>query len=248
MYRNFSAIFLHEQVNRERFSAMHPAIPDSRLHVIPMGDQSPLLCAADAGGDLRSRYRIDTGRPVALFFGGIRPSKGLPELLDAFALVCDEIEATLVIAGHPDGGVDPDALKQQAELLGIADHVVIDARYLPLPEVGPLLRTATVAVFPYRTASASAALNAAYAFERPVIVTDVGALPDAVEHGETGLVVPVAAPGELARAMIKMLSDPSEAVSMGRRGKRLAERRFGWGPIAAYILDVYRGLVRETAR
>ena len=239
VYPSFSAVFLHGEADRERFLSLYP-IERPRTHLIPHGNEFFFPRLVDPGGDLRARYGIPPGRPVALFFGGLRPSKGIPDLLEAFALARAEVDATLVVAGYPAYGIDAAGLQAEARRLGIADSVVIDARYLAMEEIGPLLRTATVAVLPYRNATASGALQVAYAFGRPVIATEVGGLPDAVEDGATGLLVPPADPPALARALVKLLSDPDEAQRMGALGRAAAEARYSWEPIAAAILGVYQ--------
>jgi glycosyltransferase involved in cell wall biosynthesis len=239
VYPSFSAIFLHGEADRDRFLSLYP-VDRERTHLIAHGNEFLFPRLMDPGGDLRERYHLPAGRPVALFFGGLRPSKGIPDLLEAFALARAEVEASLVIAGYPAYGVDAAGLEAEARRLGIADSVIVDARYLALEEIGPLLRTATVAVLPYRSATASGALQVAYAFGRPVVATSVGGLPDAVDDGVTGLLVPPADPPALARALVKLLSDPDEALRMGAAGRAAAEVRYSWDPIAAAILGVYQ--------
>ena len=240
VYRCFDVIFLHARENAERFLDRFPIDP-AVVRVVPHGNEAMFLQAADASGDLRDRYAIPPERPVALFFGGMRPSKGLPDLIAAFAMARAEIDAHLLIAG-PAVGIDPDELRREMQRLGISDRSTIDPRYLPIAEVGPLLRTASVVVLPYRTATASGVLQVAYAFERPVIATAIGALADDVVHGETGLLVPPADPEAMAAALVKLLGDPAEANAMGRRGRHRAMTTFAWEPIAGALLNAYREL------
>jgi glycosyltransferase involved in cell wall biosynthesis len=235
----FRVMFFHGDGSLQRFRSLFGE-PTAEVQIIPHGNEALIVGMADAGGHLRGRYGIPPERPVALFFGGLRPSKGLPDLVDAFSIVRRETPATLVIAGHPTTGFDPQRLIGQAERLGIAGDVVIDARYLPLEEVGPFIRTGSVVVLPYRSATASGVLQVAYAFGRPVIVTEVGDLPGSVEHGVTGLIVPPGDAEALARAIVKMLVDPEESSAMGASARRAAETRFAWGPIATRILGAYR--------
>jgi glycosyltransferase involved in cell wall biosynthesis len=246
VYPTFSAIFFHGEANRAEFRRSFD-VPIERTHLIRHGDESMFTTLADPGGDARSRYGIPTGRPVAVFFGGLRPSKGLDDLLHAFAAVREQLEATLVVAGAPQG-VEPADLRAMAARLGIAPEVVIDGRYLEMDEVGPLMRAADVVVLPYRTATASGALQVAYAFARPVIVTDVGALPEAVDDGRTGVVVPPERPDLLAAALVKVLTDQDEARAMGREGAALARERFSWAPIARKVLAVSANAIEEVAR
>lgn len=241
VFREFQVIFFHGEATADRFRRRYGAL-DADVRIIPHGNQSLIAEVADAGGDLRERYGIAPDRPVVLFFGGLRPSKGLPDLVDAFAVVRQEIEASLLIAGFPTTDFDPERLCGRARRRGVDDDVIVDAQYLPLEDVGPLVRTGSVVVLPYRTATASGVLQVAYAFGRPVIVTDVGDLPASVEHGETGLVVPARDPDQLARALVKMLSTPNDLERMGTAALRAAEERFSWDPIARQILDAYEGL------
>ena len=94
---------------------------------------------------------------------------------------------------------------------------------------------------PYRSGTASGVLQAAYAFDRPVVVTDVGSLAEAVDDGETGFVVPAGDPAALAAALLKVVGDPEEAAAMGSRAGRIARERFGWSPIARTVLNTYGG-------
>jgi glycosyltransferase involved in cell wall biosynthesis len=73
-----------------------------------------------------------------------------------------------------------------------------------------------------------------------VVAITVGGLPDAVEEGTTGLLVPPADPPALARALVKLLSDPDEAERMGAMARAAAETRYSWEPIAGAILGVHR--------
>jgi len=239
VHREFDLIALHGQVNREAFTASFPGL-EERTFTIAHGDEAMLAADGD-GCDLRSEYGIDEGLPVVLFFGGIRPSKGVEDLIDAFADVLTEVDAHLLVVGLPVG-VDPDSLRRRAQGQGIRHRFTLDARYVPLGEVGQVFRTATVVALPYRSATASGVLQAAYANARPVVVTRLGALTEDVIDGTTGLVVPPADRPALARALIKLVADSAEAHLMGCAGQRLAGERFSWAPIAETLLDEYRKL------
>ena len=241
VYGSFRVMFFHGEATADRFRALFGE-PEAKVRIIPHGNQALLAELADPGGDLRSRYGIAPERPVVLFFGGLRPSKGLPELVDAFATVRSEVEAHLVIAGFPDRGYDIGGLLEQARRLGVDMDVTIDARYLAIEEVGPLLRTAALLVLPYKSATASGVLQVAYAFARPVVVTDVGDLPDSVDEGITGLVVPAGDGDALAQAIVRLAGDSEIRIRMGEAARQVAFERFGWGPIATQIIDTYRAL------
>lgn len=178
--------------------------------------------------------------PTALFFGGLRPSKGLEDLIAAWEQVRYEVDARLLICGEPEG-VDPSHLMDLIERSGVTISVELDPRYQPIERVAELMRAASVVVLPYRSATASGVLQVAYAFGVPVVATSVGALAEDVQHGVTGLLIEPGDREALARALIKLLSDPDEASRMGSEARRVSEE-FGWGPIARSILRDYEVL------
>ena len=97
----------------------------------------------------------------------------------------------------PQASIDPQRFVALAAEAGISASVTIDPRYVPAADVGALVRTANVVVLPYRSGTSSAALQVAYAFARPAVVTDVGSLAEAVVPAVTGLVVPAGGSGGL---------------------------------------------------
>ena len=168
----------------------------------------------------------------------MRPSKGIPDLIDAFAVVRARWTPALIIAGNARAPRSTPRTSGAADRPGHRRAVVVDARYLPIDEVGPLVRTATVVVLPYRFGTASGVLQAAYAFARPVVVTDVGSLAEAVDDGVHRPRGPSRDRQALARALVKMLSDPAEARAMGPPGRGLPPSGSAGRPIAATVLEV----------
>ncbi|HMB23634.1 MAG TPA: glycosyltransferase family 4 protein, partial [Anaerolineales bacterium] len=90
----------------------------------------------------------------------------------------------------------------------------------------------------------SGALQVAYTFGRPVVATQVGGLPEAVEHGRSGFLVPPNSPSELADGILKLVLNPELARVMGEYARHLSRTRFGWRTIAGQIIKVYAQLER----
>lgn len=242
VYPNFAALFFHAESNRQRFLSLF-AIPASRTHVIPHGNENFFLQADDPTIDVRAHYGIAPQRPVFLFFGNLMPSKGVPDLLAAFAqLRSAGADAHLVVAGYPTKFVSVPDMRQQAAALGIAESVTFDLRYIPTEMVGGLMRLATAVIYPYHNSTQSGALQVAYSFGRPVIATRVGGLPEAVDEGQSGLLVPPQDPAALAAAMRHLLDHPDQSQAMAAYAQHLSETRFAWQPIATQILAVYQRL------
>jgi len=244
VYTNFSALFFHAAENRQRFLTLFPVDP-AITHLIWLGNE--MIFQETYGGEevkanLRQRYKLRENEPVILFFGNLTHSKGLPDLIKAFSLVQQRCPARLIIAGYPTKYIDPLELRRLAEDLGILDKIIFDLGYIPNEAVGPLLELATVVAFPYLNSTQSASLQTAYAFGRPVVATRVGGLPEVVENGRSGLLVPPRNPTALAEALLTMVQKPELAAEMGAYGRQLAETRFAWPPIARRILGVYQQL------
>jgi beta-1,4-mannosyltransferase len=173
------------------------SLPEHRLlHVPHMGYQGAYenhVSALDARNDLG----LLAEELVFLVLGAIRPYKGLPELLDAWATLPPDRPRRLVIAGAPADQPGVDALIERA---ATAPGVLIDARKIPAPEMQTFLRAADLAVLPYRRALNSGALMLALTFGLPAIVPADSGLAEMVDD-RFGLRFDPSAPDALAEAL-----------------------------------------------
>jgi glycosyltransferase involved in cell wall biosynthesis len=248
IYKNFSAMFFHAKENCEKFLTLFPFVQNQKTHVIPHGNSGWLLKYFPQSYDwesIRSRYGLKAEQPVVLFFGLLAPSKGIDDLIEAFALARQSCDAKLLIAGYPTKHINIDELKEKIARLDLTEHVFLDLRYIPLEEVGALMGLATVAVYPYRSSTQSGALQVAYTFGRPVLASAVGGLPEAVEEGRSGFLIPVQSPGDLADKITFLINNPELTKAMGTYARQLSETRFSWRSIARQILDVYKELLEK---
>ena len=167
-----------------------------------------------------------------LFFGIVRPYKGLDVLLRALARAPRHV--TLTVAGEFWGGTG-ETEKLIAEL-GLANRVTLRPGYVPAREIPALFGAADALVLPYREATASQNALLAFAFGVPVITTTAGALSEAVRDGVDGL---TCAPGDvddLARAL-KAISVPETAARL-RSGVRACDPEPCW---SAYLQALLPG-------
>ena len=165
----------------------HPAY--TRFGALP--DQAPA----------RARLDLPTEGPLVLFFGFVRRYKGLDVLLDAWPTVQEHRPSPfLCIAGEAYD--DPAPYRTQIEALPAPDRVRWDDRYIPEDQVADYFAAADLVVQPYRHATQSGVVQIAAHMNRPVIVTNVGGLPETIDSGRTGFVVPPEDPNALAEAII----------------------------------------------
>jgi glycosyltransferase involved in cell wall biosynthesis len=176
----------------------------------------------------------DSGRPLLLFFGIIRPYKGLDLLLRAMPGIVRETQAALVVAGEFYSGREE--TYRLVEELELREHVHLVDAYVPNDQVGIYLSAADVVVLPYRSATQSGIVQVAYQLERPVIATDVGGLSEMIRDGETGLLVPPGDVEALEAAVIRFLRE-GMGPAMEER-VREEKKRFSWDRMAEAVEEL----------
>ncbi len=152
------------------------------------------------------RKRLGNPRLLLLFFGAVRPYKGLDTALEAVARLPRDLDVRLLVTGRFwEGRERYDAI---VESLGIRDRVVIRDGYASNEGAALAFSAADAVVLPYRSATQSGVVQLAFAYGKPVVATEVGGLPAAVDHGRTGLLSPPDDPQALATALEELAVDP----------------------------------------
>lgn len=173
----------------------------------------------------RASLGLDAEVPVLLFFGLVRPYKGLHVLLDALPRVAQRLPGVqLLVAGEFYD--DEATYRAQVQRLGLAGHVHFYPEYIPQGEVPRYFSASDVVVQPYVSATQSGVAKVAFQFDRPVITTDVGGLAETVPHGTAGLVVPPEDPGALAEAILRFFED--DLREQLADGVRRVKQQHGW--------------------
>jgi glycosyltransferase involved in cell wall biosynthesis len=172
--------------------------------------------------------------PVILFFGLLRPYKGLDILLRAFR----ELQgAELWIVGNPRMDLGP--------LHGLAaaapGRVRFVTRFVEDAEVPAIFRRADLVVLPYRDAEQSGVLYTGLAFGKPLVLSSVGGFPEVAATGAARLVAP-ADSGELAQALEELVADPAARERLAVAARAAAAGPYSWDAVAAQTLALYREL------
>ena len=242
--------------HRRDLLGCYPAVDPERVSVVGNGidtDQYRPVAATD----LVERNGVDPTRPYVLFVGRVTRQKGLTHLLDAAPLI--DPDARLVIcAGTPDTPELATEIAAKLERVGQArGGVVWIERMLDRPELIQLLSHAAVFVCPSIYEPLGIVNLEAMACATAVVATATGGIPEVVEDGVTGLLVPFAPVGDPSRAprdpeafaraiaerVNRLLGDSAEATRMGEAGRERAVERFGWGRIAEQVRSLYERLI-----
>jgi glycosyltransferase involved in cell wall biosynthesis len=178
-----------------------------------------------------ARQSLGLDGPVVLFFGLVRAYKGLDVLLRAVALARQRVALRLVVAGEFYQERAP--YERLIRDLGLEAAVRLDDRYIPNEVVETYFRAADLVVLPYVSATQSGIAQIALGFERPVVVTEVGGLPEAVRPGETGYVVPPRDPQALAAALVDFFT--TGAAARMRPHLSGAAAGFSWAAMGAAV-------------
>ena len=156
--------------------------------------------------EARKHFKLSTKENVILFFGYIRKYKGLQILIDAMPSVLNQIKVKLIVAGEFYDDEEP--YRQQISRLQLDDSVLVFDEYIPNEAVGLYYSAADVVVLPYISATQSGIIQIAYNYDKPVITTNVGGLPEVVAEGKTGFIVPAENPQALARSIVNFFKIP----------------------------------------
>lgn len=185
--------------------------------------------------DARMELGISPDEKVVLFFGLVRKYKGLKYLIEAMPRVLSEMDVTLLIVGEFYDDREP--YLQLIKDLGIENKVKLRDEYVPNEKVSTFFSSSDVVVLPYVSATQSGIVQIAYAFEKPVVTTNVGGLPEAVKDGETGFVVPSENSEAIAQGIIRFFKEEKSAEFASNI--RVLREEFSWDR----MVETVEGLV-----
>lgn len=156
--------------------------------------------------EARQRLGLGEQQQVLLFFGFVREYKGLKHLIAALPEIIKRLPKThLLIVG--DFGKDKQEYLELIAQNKMEDFLSIYDGYIPDREVEQYFAASDLVVLPYESATQSGIVQIAYGFERPVVATNVGGLPDVVLDEKTGYLVPPKNPEALADAVVRFFEE-----------------------------------------
>lgn len=248
-YRLANHIFVHtENMKREVISVF--GVPEARVTTVAFGINNAVPNTGLTPAEARQALGIRDTEKVILFFGRIRPYKGLEYLIDAFGrLPRVGQDYRLLIAGQADMA-DPywasvfDQIRKDEQSGG----VLLNLGFVPDREVEIYFKAAAVLVLPYRNIYQSGILFLALSFGLPVLASDVGSLKDDIAEGRNGCVFKPEDSADLANTIERYFKSDLYAHLDERRNeiRNDAARRHSWEAAARTTMNVYAQLLNSS--
>jgi glycosyltransferase involved in cell wall biosynthesis len=237
LYERVAAVVVHSQFGR-RMLVEDLGVDPGKVHVIHHGSLAHLTdqpIERPLPADLSA-----VAGPVVLFFGLLRPYKGIEVLLEAWRGIG---HAELWIVGRP-------RMELGSLLARTPDGVRLMPRFVSDAELPAFFRRADIVVLPYTSAERfdqSGVLATALAFGRPAIVSDVGGFSEVASAG-AAVLVPPGDTAALHAALVGLLGDPVERERLGSAALAAAQGDYSWEAVAGRTLAVYESLCGTIRR
>jgi alpha-maltose-1-phosphate synthase len=221
--------------------SVYPEISPERVRVIRNGIDT-LEYAPHPGTDVLKKHGVDLTRPYVIFVGRITRQKGVPVLLRAAASLDPAAQLVLCAGAADTPELGAEVASLVAGLQSSRSGVLWIPEMLPKTEVIQLLSHALAFVCPSVYEPLGIVNLEAMACATAVVASRVGGIPEVVDDGVTGLLVPPDDPASLAAALNLLLRDPGRAGAMGLAGRERAVAEFSWDAVAAQTAALYAEL------
>jgi glycosyltransferase involved in cell wall biosynthesis len=229
LHDRFDRLIAHTPTTRQHL--LDEGIAPRRIALVPHG----LLPLADAAAPAPAEERVCR----VLFFGEIKPYKGLRLLIDAIAALPPATRARLRlhVAGRPRMEMAP--LIQACHTLGFADQVTWDLRFIRNEALADLFAACDVVVLPYHDVDSSGVLTLATSAGKAVVASEIGGFRDLLASGETALLAPLE-PAGFAQALGRLVEDDALRRRLGDNLRRHGTDAIpSWSAIGRATVDIY---------
>ncbi|KAF0219930.1 MAG: group 1 glycosyl [Geobacteraceae bacterium] len=220
------AVIVHGERIRSETEELSPWLR-GKVHAVPHG----------VLGKPVAEFLPDWEQGLLLFFGRISQYKGLPYLVEAVQLLKSwGIKVRVLVAG-----TGPALAPLYDRIQGDPAFTLLN-EFIPAEKIPELFRRANIVVLPYTDATQSGVAAYAVNYGRPVVASDVGSLREMVFDEHNGLLVPPCNSLELAKSLLRLLTNEKDACRMGRNGFLLGHGEFSWQRIASMTAGVYKSV------
>ena len=226
-FKRFDKLVLLNQIQKSEFCSYYK-IPSTKIMINKMGyfDYMEML-----------KVKSHIEKPYVLFFGYIASYKGLEYLCQAMLEVHKKFpKLKLVIAGGGKFYFDYEPYRN-------LDYFILKNQYIPVDELSQLLRDCEFAVCPYKDATQSGVVQTAFSLNVPMIVTNVGALPESVVNGVTGLVIPPHSVQDIANSICDLYNNREKLETMRKNIRNIWRKNMDWNSITDKYIGVYKEMI-----
>ncbi len=246
-YRLADHVFVHTPKMKSELMKDF-GIPTDRITVIPFGINNSVPDTSLTPKEAKERLGIRENRKTILFFGRIKPYKGLEYLIAAFqALIRRHDDYQLIIAGRLEEGSEGywEVLRSEIQEHTKAGQVISRIQFIPDSEIEVYFKGADVLVLPYKDIFQSGVIFLGYNFGLPVVAADVGSLKEEILQGTTGFTFSPEDPTDLARALEEYFASDLFANLERRRLeiREFARERHSWELVSELTKRIYAGLL-----
>jgi glycosyltransferase involved in cell wall biosynthesis len=220
-------------------------VPEEKIVIISNGIDLSEYVNLPLKGTFKRKFNIPEDKKIIIYLGRIHKIKGLDLLIRAYAHLKNKMnfeDTILVIVGPNDGYLSE--VRSLVQSLGISRFVIFTGALYGKDKLGAYVDS-DVVVLPSRYETFPNVVLEAYACSKPVVTSNVEAIPDIVLHGETGLLFQAGDVKELASAIAYMLTHPEEAERMGCNARRLVEEKFSIDRIVTQLEALYEKVLKE---
>lgn len=228
----FDALIVHGEPTRA--ALLEAGLPDERIHLVP---HPPMDLASAGASQLEAVAAPSPGVPRIVFFGTIRPYKGLDLLVEAAtALWREELRFELAIAGKPFMDVSP--MLEGVRAAGFGSSLITDLGFLSEERLDAHLRRADIIAFPYRAIDSSGAFLSALRYGAAMLASDAGMFGELNSMDLSRF--PVGSVGGLKDALRPLIVDETARRAAGRAALALRQSLPDWGDAARATAQAYQ--------
>ena len=225
VFRQGDGFIVHSEQDKHR---LHALLPHSRIAQTKHPSYADLTTVRSGPAENTSRAElgIPSDVPVVLFFGFVRPYKGLEYLIQALPHVLKQRKVHVLVVG--EFWVSLEFYERYAREFGVEHNITFVDRYVPNEQISAYFDLANVVVLPFISHTQSGVVQLAFGLHMPIITTRVGGLQEVVQDGYNGLLVPPMDEEALANAILRYFDREMEAPMRAAIAAQQVSGEFSW--------------------
>lgn len=231
------AVIVHCETAGDLLRSTCPWIQPEQVHIVPHASYSDLCVTEINRSAARSEIGLPVDATVVLFFGEIRPYKGVPELLEAFKSCCNTDSKILLVAGRVHGDELRHSLQRSADG---SSNIRLCLEFVDDHEIPTYMAAADVVAMPFREILSSGSVMLALSFGKPVIAPLIGCIADLSQQAK-GFFYRADDEKGLENALAAAISHAGELKSLGEANREMASA-MGWDKVARETRSLYQSL------